>query len=100
MNADGKYYKANAASSATAPALALATAAVSANNAGNFMLLGLLRDDSKSWTIGAPLYLAATAGGLTQTAPTGDNVVQVVGVALTATIAWINPQFSFNGWFF
>ena len=100
LNADGKYYKANAASSATAPGLALATAAVSANYTGNFMLLGLLRNDSQSWTVGAPLYLAATAGGLTQTAPTGDSIVQIVGMALTSTIAWINPQFSFAGWFF
>lgn len=43
-------------------------------------------------TIGAPYYLATTAGGITTTPPTGSgNAVQMVGVAISATELSFEP---------
>jgi hypothetical protein len=58
---------------------------------------GVGRNDAWSWTPLAVLYLT-TAGGMTETAPSGSgNVVQPVGIALTATVVYfdINPV---TGW--
>jgi len=73
-----------------------ADASISASATGNYLLWGLVRNDSSpSWTVGSPtglIYLSTTGtttNTLTQTAPTSAaNVVQVLGVALTTHI-WL-----------
>lgn len=54
----------------------------------------VIRNDSWAWaTVGAPLYLSTTAGGITDTAPTGtDDVVRVVGWVLTDDCIWFQPS--------
>ncbi len=54
----------------------------------------VIRNDSWNWaTIGAPLYLSTTAGGITDTAPTGtDKVVRVIGFVLTDDCIWFGPS--------
>lgn len=94
IKSDGKAWKADADAIATASAILIATAAISANATGTFGVLGLVRNDGWSaWTVGGLVYLSTTAGGMTQTAPTGtDKVVQVLGVAYAAKIIFFSPS--------
>jgi hypothetical protein len=84
---------ADANGTGTYPAWGLATAAVLSGNTANVLTKGTVRNDAWTWTPNGAIYLSTTAGGLTQTAPatTGDKV-QIVGRAITATIAY----FDFN----
>lgn len=85
---DSTFALADADAVGTMPVVALATA-----TSGEFLLLGYMRDDSWSWIVGGLIYASCTAGGLTQTAPSGaEDQVQVVGVALTATIILFCPS--------
>ena len=64
------------------------------NDTTTVVLDGLVRDDTWNWTPGAPLYIdTATAGQLTATKPSGtDDVVRVVGFAVTADVIFLNPS--------
>jgi len=54
---------------------------------------GRVRNDGVTYTEGGALYLDDTAGAITQTAPdTEDDVLQIVGYALSATEFVFNPQ--------
>lgn len=57
-------------------------------------LNGLVRDDTWNWTPGAALYIdTATPGALTATQPSGtDDVIRVVGHAVTADVIYLNPS--------
>jgi hypothetical protein len=54
----------------------------------------VIRNDSWAWaTVGAPLYLSQTAGAITDTAPTGTDVVQrVIGFVLTDDCIFFHPS--------
>lgn len=86
IKSDGKLWKADADAIATSSAVGIATASISADASGTFLLHGIIRDDSAyALTVGGLVYLSTTAGGITQTAPSGtDDVVQVLGVAINA----------------
>lgn len=87
---------ADANGSGTYPARGLATAAYSSTNPAVILVHGTVRNDAWNWTPGGTIYLSATAGALTQTAPsTSGDKVQQVGFALTADIAF----FDFNNTF-
>jgi len=45
--------------------------------------------DTSAGVVGDPVYLSATAGGFTLTAPTGDSVQQVVGRIAVAAVAGV-----------
>lgn len=93
LNSSSQWVLADANGSGTYPARGLAVDTVATANATEVLVHGTVRNDAWSWTIGAPIYLSATAGGLTQTAPsTSGDKVQVVGFALSADIAF----FDFN----
>ena len=84
---------ADASAVATARAIGIAPAAISDTATGTVLLQGFIRDDTWAWTTGGVLYLSETAGDLTQTAPTTDGAfVQVVGIALSPDVAYINPS--------
>ncbi len=53
-----------------------------------------VRNDAWNWTVGGVLYLdTATPGGMTQTAPSGeDDVVKIVGHAVSADVIYFNPS--------
>jgi predicted RecA/RadA family phage recombinase len=98
MKSDGKAWKADANGTGTYPCVALAMEGISADATGKFLLKGIFRDDSYAAPIasGTPLYLSASAGNITATAPTTtDYVVQVVGIALTGDIIYFNPSFNY-----
>jgi len=79
---------------ATMPVVGIAPAAIADTNTGTILLQGFIRDDTWNWTIGGILYADdATAGGMTQTAPSGSgDLVQAVGVALSADVVYFNPS--------
>ena len=84
---------AEASAVGTARAIGIAPAAISDTATGTVLLQGFIRDDSWNWTTGGVLYNSETAGDLTQTAPTTDGAfVQVVGIALSPDVAYINPS--------
>ena len=95
MKSDGTLAKADAdPATPLAPVVAMAAADIGSGESGRFLLHGLVRNDgSYAWTVGGMLYLSGTAGAMTHTAPSGaDDVVQVLGVAWSADIAFFAPQ--------
>ncbi len=57
------------------------------------MIRGFFKNTAWSLTIGAPVYLAVTPGGLTSTQPTGSaDIVRVVGYAIAADEIYFNPS--------
>ncbi len=80
---------------ATMPSIALSTGTITADTTGTYILDGFLCNSGWTWTIGGLIYVdATTPGSLTQTAPAATgNQVQIVGVAYTATIVRVKPEF-------
>lgn len=71
--------KADASNSAKMPSFGVADAAYSANDNGTAVSLGILEGlDTSTFTVGQTLYVAS-GGGLTNTKPTGTNLIQNVG---------------------
>lgn len=96
FKSDGKWWKTDADAAATAGGvlLAISLETKSANEAMNVALPGsIVRDDTWAWTVGAPVYVSVTAGAITATQPSGtDDVVRVVGFALSADAIWFQPS--------
>ena len=85
--------EADASAYATARVIGIAPAAISDTATGTVLLQGFVRDDTWAWTTGSTLYLSETAGAMTHTAPTTDGAfVNVVGVALSPDVVYINPS--------
>jgi len=98
MGSDGKMELGDADAVATAGVWAMCAEAegVAENDAGSFLLHGFAYHDAWNWaTIGSLLCLdTATAGEmlLMANAPTGtDDVVQILGVVMTAKIVYFAP---------
>lgn len=89
---DGNYDEADADAAATMPCTVLALE--TGTGAGKKVLLqGYIREDDWAWTVGGLIYASATAGGLTQTAPSGSgDQVQVVGYSVTADSIYFDPS--------
>jgi hypothetical protein len=93
LKSDGKMWKADADAAATMPVVAMAAESISADASGEFLLFGFARDDSWSWTVGGEVYASTTAGGLTQTAPTGvGDFIQPVGLAVSSSVVHFAPD--------
>jgi hypothetical protein len=97
---DGKMWKAKGNASSTIPCTAMALGNISANETGRFLKHGYVRNDAWNWAKGATSGIgyvsAATAGLLTQTAPsTTGNQVQQVGIAKSATVFYFMPQLTY-----
>jgi hypothetical protein len=96
MGSDGKMEKGDADAASTSTVWAMCSdASISENSTGDFLLMGFARDDTWNWgTLGGTLYLdTATAGGMTQSAPSGtDDVVKILGYAVTADIIYFSPE--------
>ena len=86
----------NASVIATSCALVMALGTINAGASGSFLIMGIARDDTWSWTVGGLIFITitgTTGNTLSQTPPTGtDEVIQVVGVATNATRIFFNPQ--------
>jgi hypothetical protein len=93
LKSDGKYWKADADASGTMPVTAMAAATISADTAGVFLRQGWARDDTLTNTVGGKIFASTTAGGQTQTAPSGSgDQVQVIGLAEHADYFYFNPS--------
>jgi hypothetical protein len=96
MKSDGKVWKGDANGASTYPVMGFATASITANNDGVILLFGIATLSSWAWTVGGVLYLSTTAGGITQTQPSAtDDVIQVIGIAKSATTIIFNPSYNY-----
>ena len=91
---DGKVWKSDADAATTMPGLVIALAVIAADAAGNFAFPGsFIRDDTWAWTVGGLIYASATAGALTQTAPSGaSDVIQPIAIATHADRIFLLPE--------
>lgn len=88
LNSSSQWVLADANGTGTYPARGMAIATATTGNATTVLIQGTVRNDAWNWTPGGTLYLSATPGALTQSAPsTSGDKVQQVGYALTADIA-------------
>jgi len=94
LHSGGKVFKSKADSDTTVPVKGIAVDAVGVNDAGIFLIEGFIRQDAWGWTIGALLYASdTTAGAVIATAPdTTNDMVQRIGIAVTADIMWFRPD--------
>ena len=99
FKSDGKMWKAVATAVATTSCVAMATADISADATGVFLLKGFLRADTNfpTWTVGGRLYTpeAETSGHNVpeQTAPDTDgDFVQVIGWAVDGNTIYFCPD--------
>lgn len=96
--ANSKWTKTDADASATAGPVMLGMVVVAGGSDGaacTMLLLGQIRADAAfpALTVGAPVYVGETAGAIQVAIPTGaDNVIRVVGFALTADEIYFNPS--------
>ncbi|MBU1173375.1 MAG: hypothetical protein KKD44_27725 [Proteobacteria bacterium] len=92
LDTDGNYIEADADAIATAPCSAIAMEAGTGTK--NVLTHGYFRDDTWNWTVGALIYLSTTDGGLTETPPAGaSDVVQIIGIAISADVIRFEPNF-------
>ena len=88
---DGEYEKADADGASTMPCIALALG--SGTGTQDILFHGFITNSSWSWTVGGEIYVSTTAGGLTQTVPSGiGDEVQIVGIAISATTFLFDPD--------
>jgi hypothetical protein len=98
MHTDGKWYKTDAdaaASSTSMLGVHLYSGSTVAANSPLLVAIGcaFVRDDTFNWTPGATIYLGTGTGSWTATAPSGtDDVIRVVGFAVTADVVWFCPS--------
>lgn len=70
-------------------------AAAADGSATTVLLQGIIRADAKfpALTVGAAVYVGETAGAIQVAIPTGaDNIIRVVGFAMTADEIYFNPS--------
>jgi hypothetical protein len=94
MKSDGKYWKCDATNNTKGPASVLATAAITAEATGVFLVQGYWRNDAENWTVGGLIYATTTAGDMSHTKPSATgNVVQILGYARHADVMYFNPNY-------
>ena len=93
---DGHVEFAKADAVGTMPGIVMALATIATTASGDFMIHGVVRQDTWNWTPGANIYVSTTGTStntLTATAPSGSGEqVQIVGIALTADTILFNPS--------
>lgn len=100
INADGEAQIIDADAIATMNGVCMATATISANATGVFLMIGIAHCHTlnPTWTIGGKVYGTVTGTStntMSQTAPTGtDDVVQILGVAVAADTIYFKPGLS------
>jgi hypothetical protein len=98
-SADSKWEKTDAdAEATTKPDIAIVAVAGNEDAAVTLLTYGTIREDDWAWTTpGAPLFIdTATAGGLTETAPSGSgDCVRIAGYVIDANSIKFCPE---NAW--
>ena len=86
---------ADATATAGTPMIGMCVLAANDTQTTKILLMGIIRADAKfpALTISAPAYVGETAGAIQVAIPTGaDNVIRVVGRAMTADELYFNPS--------
>lgn len=96
MAADGEATLADADAAATADGLFMCLDTVTTGNPASYLMIGIARDDTWTWTVGGLVYLSTTGTSgntLTQTAPSGAaDIVQIIGKATHADRLYFRPE--------
>jgi hypothetical protein len=77
------------------PCIGVAASLTSGSGTENIevLVLGAMRYDTYNFTVGGGVFVSATAGTLTTTAPSTDgHYVQKVGIGMSADILWVQPS--------
>lgn len=95
--ADSRWYETDADALSTSGNIMIGMTATSttSGSAVTILLMGQIRADASfpALTVGAAVYAGETAGDIQVAIPTGaDNVIRVVGFALTADEIYFNPS--------
>lgn len=93
LSANNTVMLANASAAATAECVGIAEAAIASAATGKITFVGVCAGVGTGWTVGKPVFLDQTAGGLTQADPSAFGAIKQLGVALNATdlLLWISP---------
>lgn len=97
INSDGEMQLADANGIVSAIVVGMCIdVSISANNLGNYLLHGIARDDTWTWTVGGIIYLSTTGTSgntLTQVAPSRtNNCIVIIGTATHADRLFFNPS--------
>lgn len=95
QKSDGKLYRAQADAQATVSGklFICLDAATVADKTGNVLAQGIVEKTGWNWPVGSLIYVSpTTAGGLTQTVPSGSNKIRPVGYAVAATQIDFRPM--------
>ena len=88
--------KADVIANASSIVMCSAPAGILADASGAYIVHGIARNDSWTWTVGGLIYLTTTGttgNTMSQTPPNATNqVVQILGVATHANRMYFNPQ--------
>ena len=93
IHTDGEVAKADADAVTSMPAVGICVSSGSDGSAVDVLVQGIMHDTSAfdTFTVGADIFVSATAGAVTATAPSGSgDTVQKVGVALHADMVYFN----------
>lgn len=95
INSDGEAALADADAAATMPAVGIVVVAANADATCTILTHGVVTETDWNWTPGSRLYVSETAGSIEATLANisdKNDVVQVIGVALTADTILFNPS--------
>ena len=96
QNADGEIYLADATDATKMPGMFMCIETAADGVASDFLMTGVVRDDTWNWTVGGLIYatITGTTGNtLSQTAPiAAGEQVQVIGVATNADRMTFTPS--------
>lgn len=91
LKSDGKIYKADAGATNKQPCIGFVKASVASAATGTVYFDGAVT--GAGFTQGQPVYLSATAGASTATAPsTTGQIIQQIGIAFSTTQFMFKPQ--------
>lgn len=91
LDTNGQWKLADADAAATMPCLGITLGAITSGRSGKILTQGYIGDAAWAWTVGASLYVGATAGELTETAPSGSGYLQVVAHAKEGDLIYLFP---------
>ena len=94
LKSDGKFWQMDSNVEAEVKGMCvMATSTINAAASGVFLIRGLIRDDTWTWTVGASLWAPETDGNPTETQPSDSgDFVRLIGWAKAADYIWFDPD--------
>ena len=97
IGANGRYYRADSDVAATMPVVAMTLGPITQGRYGDVLSKGFIGLNTWTWVAGGEIYVSGVPGISTQTVPVAPGLIQVVGVAATATSIFFDPTMSAIG---